>query len=648
MNSNQSAPACVNYAELEERVLRSWIPSVFMIAESQTARCRSSALTSLQNLPRGATPEHSERSLPLSEAITGRSALTVITDELYNQTARTVRASLNIKEEPTMTTPIKINANAISMTWTNSDYQGGDVWRVVGDRTLDALASELESYGFKGHTDPTTASLALHRMLRYSYVGAEVRLTSNHYGLNDTWLHTSELFSLGHNKSYAMLSEELRQLYFDNYEGLVNEGVDILKNTFGLKVHKDTIACALTLFERGITECTAGDMRISDDGVKPHVTRYSLVHLLMNLNGVFANRGATLIGEGFKDGNPMVVLAKPVFRDGVFQELQLQEQRTGRFLQSIYGTSYDFREAIDDLKVYNAEPQSYLCVTEQEWFDAYAHGPSSCMKGFDFRDSPVRCYATTSHGLPDNNLRLCINYTGELFGDNFKVINRAIVNIETQCYVRAYGDNSDAVMRAIGYIRDSGATDGCMLAKIEHPHHEGAYLMPYLDGDQDYVDDEGDCWRITDSGDFGATEPDGYIHTTPRCCCNHCDAYMDEDDAIETAEDGLICEYCRDSYYVTPVGREELYNRNECTWSEYENGYVHEQDAFECPVYGWVYDGNTRRVFEDIQVHDDATEYNDRVGDYILTESAAIELDCVYMGREEDEEDAEDEQEEAA
>lgn len=645
MNSNQSAPACVNYAELEERVLRSWIPSVFMIAESQTARCRSSALTSLQNLPRGATPEHSERSLPLSEAITGRSAHTITTDEIFDSlTYVATEMHQKLKEELMMTTPIKINANAISMTWTNSDYQGGDVWRVVGDRTLDALASELEAYGFKWHTDPTTASLALHRILRYSYVGAEVRLTSNQYGLNDTWLHTSELFSLGHNKSYDMLSEELRQLYFDNYEGLVNEGVDILKNTFGLKVHKDTIACALTLFERGISECTAGDMRIGDDGVKPHVTRYSLVHLLMNLNGVFANRGATLIGEGFKDGNPMVVLAKPVFRDGVFQELQLQEQRTGRFLQSIYGTSYDFREAIDDLKVYNAEPQSYLCVTEQEWFDAYAHGPSSCMKGFSFNDSPVRCYATTSHGLPDNNLRLCINYTGELFGDNFRVINRAIVNVETKTYVRAYGDNSDAVMRAIGYTRDSGATDDCALAKIEHPYIGEAYLMPYLDGNQDYVDDEGDCWRITSHGDFAATEADGYIYTTPRCCCNRCEEEIDEDDAIETAEDGLICEDCRDSYYVTPVGREELYSRYECSWSEYEDDYVHDMDTFECPVYGVVYAGNTRLLFDGIRVHDDATEYSDRLGDYILTEEAAAKLVVPYLGNEVDDE----EQEEAA
>lgn len=644
MNSKESALASGDCDVLDVEMLLSLIPSVYMIAKPQIRRCRSLDLTSLQNLPRGATPEHSEHSLPQSGVITGRNAHTIITDELVDHlTYLPTEAHQKLKEELMMTNPIKINANAISMTWTNSDYQGGDVYRVVGDRTLGELASELERYSFNNQTDPTTASLVLHRMLRYSYVGAEVRLATYH-GISDTWLHTSELFSSGANRSYSVLDTGAYDTFFTSYEDLLNQGVELLKTKFGLKVHKDTVECARMLFEQGISSRTGGDVRVGERGDKQYVRTTTLVHLLMNLNGVFANRGATLIGEGFKDGNPMVVLAKPVFRDGVFQELQLQEQRTGRFLQSIFGTSYDFREAIDDLKVYNAEPQSYLCVTEEEWFDAYAHGPSSCMKGFSFDDSPVRCYATTSHGLPDNNLRLCINYTGELFGDNFKVINRAIVNIETKAYVRAYGDNGDAVMRAIGYTRDSGATDDCALAKIEHPSIGDAYLMPYLDGNQDYVDDEGDCWRITSSGDFGATEADGYIYTTPRCCCNHCEVEIDEDEAIETAEDGLICEDCRDNYYVTPVGREELYSRYECSWSEYEDDYVHDMDSFECPVYGRVYDGNTRLLFDGIRVHDDATEYSDRLGDYILTEEAAGKLGMVYLGNEVDE----DEQEEAA
>lgn len=645
MNSSPFVRVCVNYGALEERVLSCLTLSEFTLQSTQRGLWKSSGLTSLQNLPRGATPEHFEHSPPQSEAITGRNAHTIITDELVDVGTLPPRLKEypKLKEELTMTNPIKINDNAISMAWTNSDYQGGDVWRVVGDRTLGELASELEQYNFNNQTDPTTASLTLHRMLRYSYVGAEVRITTSH-GIRDTWLHTSELFSSGANRSYSVLDTGSYDVFFTSYEDLVNQGVELLKTKFGLKVHKDTVECARMLFERSISSSTCGDISLNERGGKQYVRTTSLVHLLMNLNGVFANRGATLIGEGFKDGNPMVVLAKPVFRDGVFQELQLQEQRTGRFLQSIYGTSYDFREAIDDLKVYNAEPQSYLCITEQEWFDAYAHGPSSCMKGFDFRGSPVRCYATTSHGLPDNNLRLCINYTGELFGDNFKVINRAIVNIETQGYVRAYGDNSDAVMRALGYTRDTGATDGCALAKIEHPYIGDAYLMPYLDGDDDQVDDEGDCWRITGCGDFGATEADGYIYIVQRCHCRCCEDQMAEDDAIETAEDGLVCPDCAADNYVVPMGREELYYRRDCSWSDYQEEYVHDMDAFKCPVYGLVYDGDTRMLFDGVRVHNDAAEYNERIGDYILTEDAAAALEMPYLGNEVDE----DEQEEAA
>lgn len=297
----------------------------------------------------------------------------------------------------------------------------------------------------------------------------------------------------------------------------------------------------------------------------------------------------------------------------------------------------------------NVEPTTYLCKTEREWYYAYENGPRSCMTGYKFEYSPVRVYATTSHGLPDNGLRLFIQYTGELFGDDFKVHARAIVNIETNEYVRAYGDAADAILRANGYERDTDCLDGALLARIPHPENEGAVLMPYLDGNQDGVDEEGNnAFIICDCYDYEAQDADGYIWIDDgRSSCVECGGRFDEEDMYVACDGGYVCPHCVGETYVQVVGRDRVYPSWDCSWSDYHDSWVLDCDVENCAVEGTVHDEEPMvcvQGYNVLSVH--AEEHP--VHGMILTEYAASVLDEPYLGNEEAEEDKETKAEQEA
>lgn len=535
-----------------------------------------------------------------------------------------------------------INTKGLSMTYSDSAYAEGDVFFTVAPideprqwltpplrlaETLLLSKEEQEHFDFQ-----------MLRAIHYGYLSAaEINLMQlhgvgtgriNNY-LMCVWRQTLGSAFDGVYKPENRTFEE-RCCVKTSVEAAAAAAEDIL----AVKVHPKAIAMLskiIALMEQG-EDVTRGDLR--DQGLE------RMLCTLMQLHSYYVNRGAIWVGAGFKDGNPMAVLAKSVFKDGQFQGWILQEQRFGKFIQSVVGPKADARKEIDDLKVLNKAPVMHLCYTEQEWYDSYRAGPTSCMTGFEFEYSPVRVYATGAHGLSDNNLRLCINYTGELFGDDFKVLNRAIVNIKTMEYVRAYGDNADAVMRALGYAENKDATDGCILRKLPHPDFDGAYLMPYLDGSQDEIDDRGDYWLIVSSGDFEATDADGYIRTD-HCRCAECEECFDRDEMRETASGDMVCEYCADDEYCTPYNHYDLYRQIDCTWSEHMQDWVHYRDLVECDVVGYVHDSfSLYKTVQGFKVIEDYVEV--RGDDYYLTEEACDILEVDYIP------ESDDEQEEAA
>lgn len=428
----------------------------------------------------------------------------------------------------------------------------------------------------------------------------------------------------------------------DFYEGedvVVERVVACVEEFTGYKVHKQ----AVQLFGRimlapeenqrwGYTGYDYG--RYNRDG--------DVAALLMKLHGFVVSRFAVPLGFGFRNGEPIVMLGQPrMHKDfAAVTEYRCVEMRVGKWLANYYGNGVDFRDAIEDLKAMNVDPTTYLCKTEQEWYDAYENGPGSCMSGYSFEHSPVRVYATTSHGLPDNGLRLFIQYTGELFGDDFEVQARAIVNTETNEYVRAYGNAADAILRGHGYTRNTGCLEGVLLARTPHPTYTGAVLMPYLDSDQCGVDEyEGDAFVICDDYEYEAQESEGYIYVgteSARCCC--CEGRYSIDDMRETADGEMVCDGCvEEGDFVYVVGREGLHNRWSCTWSDYHDAYVYDRDIAYCAVEGAVHD-QAELVYA--QGREVLIEYVEEhpVHGLILTEYAADCLGEKYLGNDDEEE----------
>ena len=426
--------------------------------------------------------------------------------------------------------------------------------------------------------------------------------------------------------------------FYDGQDVVTERVVEAVQNFTGYKVHKQ----AVELFEE-IVLAPTHNLRVKYTcyGYSEYDGDYHAAALLMKLHGFVVSRFAIPLGFGFRNGEPVVMLGQPrLHKDyAAITEYRCVEMRVGKWLANYYGSGVDFRERIEDLKAMNVDPTTYLCKTEQEWYDAYESGPSSCMTGYRFEHSPVRVYATTSHGLPDNGLRLFIQYTGELFGDDFKVQARAIVNIETNEYVRAYGDAADAILRANGYKRNMDCLDGEMLARIPHPEYDGAVLMPYLDSNQCGVDEEGeDAFIIRDCYDHEAQEADGYIYVGgERCSCVDCGARHDEEDMVEAADGGYVCEGCIGDMHVRVVGRDMVYPSWDCSWSDYHDAWVYDCDVADCAVAGTVHDEEPMvraQGYNVLSIHAEAHP----VHGLILTEHAASVLDEPYLGNEEDEE----------
>lgn len=431
----------------------------------------------------------------------------------------------------------------------------------------------------------------------------------------------------------------LRRDFYDGDDVVVERVVACVEEFAGYKVHKQ----AVQLFERIMLAPEEQQRRsYTDYDYSSNIRDGQAAALLMKLHGFVVSRFAVPLGFGFRNGEPIVMLGQPrMHKDfAAVTEYRCVEMRVGKWLANYYGNGVDFRDAIEDLKAMNVEPTTYLCKTEQEWYDSYENGPSSCMSGYDFGHSPVRAYATTSHGLPDNGLRLFIQYTGELFGDGFEVQARAIVKPETKEYVRAYGNAADAILRGHGYTRNTGCLEGVLLARIPHPQYSGAVLMPYLDSSQCGVDEEGsDAFVIRDGYEYEAQESGGYIYVgteSARCCC--CEGRYSIDDMHETAWDGMVCNDCVDNeQYVYVVGREGLYNRYDCTLSNYHAAYVYYNDVAECEIEGTVHDREEIACAQEHYVLIEHTEEHPVHG-LILTEHAADCLGDKYLGNDDEEE----------
>lgn len=650
MNSSKSYRSSVDSSEFVSRTLR-WC---------------SQRTGSIQNLPRGDCK--SDLSLMWSQRSYGVGIVELLQNfgpqsgliTSSNNLPRGTRADLLVHDEvqliqeqtkmqETNTAPIEWKvvlpegANALPMKC--SMYSSGDYWTPFQDL-------QMQGVDYPHNEGPLQALMGLRTVGMYT-PGLEVTIGGILHPKHREVMRVSgplqkvDLYRSG--TFYELFSParihidskfwERRRDFYEGDDVVVERVVACVEEFTGYKVHKQ----AVQLFERIMLAPEEQQRRLyTGYDYGRHLRDGNAAALLMKLHGFVVSRFAVPLGFGFRNGEPIVMLGQPrMHKDfAAVTEYRCVEMRVGKWLANYYGNGVDFRDAIEDLKAMNVEPTTYLCKTEQEWYDAYENGPGSCMSGYSFEHSPVRAYATTSHGLPDNGLRLFIQYTGELFGDDFEVQARAIVNTETNEYVRAYGNAADAILRGHGYTRNTECLEGVMLARIPHPSYSGAVLMPYLDSSQCGVDEEGsDAFVIRDAYEYEAQESEGYIYVgteSARCCC--CRGRYSVDDMHETAGDEMVCDGClEEGEFVYVVGREGLYNRWSCTWSDYHDAYVYDGDIEHCSVEGVVHDQEELVFAQDRQVLIEHAEEHPVHG-LILTEHAADCLGEKYLGNDDEEE----------
>lgn len=655
MNSSKSCQLSVDYSELEKRVLALFSQPIESTLSLPRGSCKSilhsmwlqhsygtDIVEPIQDLGRLCA-----HTISNDNSLHGTHADLAVNDELIESIQEQIKMQETVKETSAEPIEWKValpeGANALPMR--ESMYSSGDYWTPFEDlkmqgydhpHTAGALQALMGLLKVSANTPGLIVAIggALHPKYRDMYKAAGPLQRVN---LSDSGTF-NELFA----PAQITIGNKFWGSHRDFYEGddvVVERVVARVEELTGYKVHKQ----AVQLFERIMLapeeqqrrEYTSYDYgRHNRDG--------DVAALLMKLHGFVVSRFAVPLGFGFRNGEPIVMLGQPrMHKDfAAVTEYRCVEMRVGKWLANYYGNGVDFRDAIEDLKAMNVEPTTYLCKTGQEWYDAYENGPSSCMSGYSFEHSPVRAYATTSHGLPDNGLRLFIQYTGELFGGNFEVQARAIVNTETNKYVRAYGNAADAILRGHGYTRNTGCLEGALLARIPHPQYSGAVLMPYLDSNQCGVDEHGDdAFVIRDDYEYEAQESEGYIYVdTESARCGCCEGRYPVGDMQETAEGDMVCDGCvEDEDFVYVVGREGLHNRWACTWSDYHDAYVYDADIERCAVVGIVHDSEELVFAQGWQVLVEHAEEHPVHG-LILTEHAA---DCVgekYLGNDDEEE----------
>lgn len=133
------------------------------------------------------------------------------------------------------------------------------------------------------------------------------------------------------------------------------------------------------------------------------------------------------------------------------------------------------------------------------------------------------------------------------------VVSRAVIWPECKKFVRLYGNTKTdcATLRALLEEQGYHGTDSFAGARILKHEFSRGYLMPYIDGDDQGVDDRGDYFKISTCPDFECNNTCGYIEDEETSRCEHCGTHLCDYDDQYNVQGELWCESCceDDSFY---------------------------------------------------------------------------------------------------
>ena len=243
-------------------------------------------------------------------------------------------------------------------------------------------------------------------------------------------------------------------------------------------------------------------------------------------------------------GNPELVAFTPN-QDYGMRDRQVS-MKIGKYLQRFFGDELSAEE-IRDIANNGKGREIQWAETAEEFKWVYLNGPNSCMvSGFchGVDTHPTEAY---TYQYPDGTPEFRLAY----FKSGGRVTARSLCSVKHKVFVRHYGDDGpilESCLTEAGYSRVSGmGSYGLRLKKIEE---NGITVMPYLDGDDQYVQDCGNFFEWTSDG-ISADNADGTLgESIEYTSCGECGDQYEEDDMNGTYLGNSICACCRDEYYI--------------------------------------------------------------------------------------------------
>lgn len=281
------------------------------------------------------------------------------------------------------------------------------------------------------------------------------------------------------------------------------------------------------------------------------------------------------------------------------------KMKPGRYLQRFYGHvlsdedikywSSKFSALAEGPVLHFIDNDTWAGSTselEDAWINIYRRGPHSCMKGKD----AVRVYA-----MKGNHLALAYwEFEGSIVG-------RCIVRNDEREWIRCYSDSGVISIETLeqritnaGY-KESRNLEGIRVQKIEY---NPGWVMPYLDGRAQMVEDQGSYFVITDNGEYECCNTSGYIEGLSCSCCGGA-CYEDELTYVEAA-DGSVCSGCLDERYTYAHGRygQEWYSNDDVVYCRTDGEYYVERWASHNDVYQCEQCGDWYHIDDLVPVQD--------------------------------------------
>jgi hypothetical protein len=230
---------------------------------------------------------------------------------------------------------------------------------------------------------------------------------------------------------------------------------------------------------------------------------------------------------------------KVAFTDGSARgEIDRQTRlNPGRYLTRYYSgvlSPDDIRALACAFDVEHNPIKLLFAHTADEIEHVYTEGPSSCMSGTNFASPchPVRIYAA-------GDLAVAYVSDAEEYGN---ISARALCWPAKMIYGRVYGDED----RLTGMLANAGYKEGNLRnAKMTRIKHEGAFVMPYIDGSKSFTDHG---TYLTIEGNFTAESQNGLSESGEQC--ERCGDRYDNDKEGSYIEDvdQSWCESCTNNH----------------------------------------------------------------------------------------------------